>query len=101
MTIGDFDVAPAFERRKHHEEIGGAIALILVITTDRTSRFHRDPQARFRGPVPLRLLPAPPPAIRIPRAPVDRPHRPPGGHAPRLGPPRDGPRPSAGGPREV
>jgi hypothetical protein len=47
MTIGDFDVAPAFKRRKHHEEIGGPIALVLVITTGRTARFHRDRQARF------------------------------------------------------
>ena len=33
MAIGDFDVAPAFERRKHHEEVGGAVALVLVIAT--------------------------------------------------------------------
>jgi len=26
MAICDLDVAPAFERSKHHEEIGGAIA---------------------------------------------------------------------------
>ncbi len=47
MAIGDFDVAPAFERCKHHEEIGGPIALVLVIITGRTSRFHRDRQARL------------------------------------------------------
>src|SRR6516164_10897843 len=33
MAICDLDVAPAFERSKHHEEIGGAIALVLVIET--------------------------------------------------------------------
>src|SRR5262249_3789711 len=43
----DLDVAPAFERSKHHEEIGGAIALILIIETSRASRFHRDRHARF------------------------------------------------------
>ena len=48
MAIGDFDVAPAFERREHHEEVGSAVALVLVIATGRTSRFHRDRQARFR-----------------------------------------------------
>ena len=31
MAIGDFDMAPAFERCKHHEEVGGAVALVLVI----------------------------------------------------------------------
>ena len=33
--------APAFERSKHHEEIGGAVALVLVVKTGRASRFHR------------------------------------------------------------
>ena len=49
MAICDLDVAPAFERSKHHEEIGGAIALVLVlvIETGRASRFHRDRLARF------------------------------------------------------
>src|SRR5262245_22107965 len=47
MAICDLDVAPAFERSKHHEEIGGAIALILIIETGRASCFHRDRHARF------------------------------------------------------
>src|SRR5215468_2308496 len=47
MAICDLDVAPAFERSKHHEEIGGAIALVLVIETGRASRFHRGRHARF------------------------------------------------------
>jgi hypothetical protein len=46
-AIGDFDVAPAFERSKHHEEIGGAVALVLVITTGRTPSLHRDRHARL------------------------------------------------------
>src|SRR6476660_821797 len=33
VAVGDFDVAPAFERSKHHEEVGGAVALVLVIAT--------------------------------------------------------------------
>jgi len=44
----DFDVAPALERREHHEEVGGAVALVLIMATDRTSRFHRDRHPRFR-----------------------------------------------------
>src|SRR5215218_5394652 len=47
MAICDLDVAPAFERSKHHEEIGGAIALVLIIETGRASRFHRDRHAGF------------------------------------------------------
>jgi ubiquinone/menaquinone biosynthesis C-methylase UbiE len=39
--------AAAFERCKHHEEVGGAVALVLVIATGRTSRLHRDRQVRF------------------------------------------------------
>ena len=47
MAISDFDVAPAFERCKHHEDVGGAVALVLVFATGRTSRLDRDRQARF------------------------------------------------------
>ena len=39
MAIGDFVVAPGFERSKHHEEIGGAVALVLVITRAGRPRF--------------------------------------------------------------
>src|SRR5437660_12878858 len=31
MAICDLDMAPAFERSKHHEEIGGAIALVTIV----------------------------------------------------------------------
>ena len=48
MAIGDFDMTPAFERCKHHEEVGGAGALVLVIATGRAPRFHRDRHARLR-----------------------------------------------------
>src|SRR5258708_38151793 len=47
MAIGDFDMAPAFERGEHHEEVGGAVALVLVIATRGASRLDRDRQARF------------------------------------------------------
>ena len=61
MAIGDLDMAPAYERSKHHEEIGGAIALILIIETGRASRFHRDRHARFGNDVggdgPRRRMP--------------------------------------------
>ena len=47
MAIGDFDVAPTFERSKHHEQVGGTVALVLVIETGRASRSHRDRHARL------------------------------------------------------
>ena len=47
VAIGDLDMAPAFERSKHHEEVGGAVALVLVVETGRASRFHRDRHARL------------------------------------------------------
>src|SRR5882762_726406 len=55
MAIRDLDMAPAFERREHHEKVGGAVALVLVIETGRASRFHRDRHARF-GDELLRCL---------------------------------------------
>ena len=47
VAIRDLDVAAAFEWREHHEEIGGAVALVLVVAPGRAARFHRDRQARF------------------------------------------------------
>jgi hypothetical protein len=34
VAIRDFDMAPAFERRKHHEEVGGPVALVFVVEND-------------------------------------------------------------------
>ena len=49
VAIGDFDSAPAFERREQHEEVGGPIALVLVIATGRAPRFHRHRRPRLGG----------------------------------------------------
>src|SRR5712691_449721 len=57
-AIRDFDMAPAFERSKHHEEVGGAVALVLVIETGWASRFHRDRHARFGNQLLARLVQA-------------------------------------------
>src|ERR1700730_12665094 len=32
MAIGDLDVEPAFEQCKHHEDVGGAVALVLAVS---------------------------------------------------------------------
>ena len=33
VAVGDLDVAPAFQRREHHEQIGDAVAFVFVIVT--------------------------------------------------------------------
>ena len=47
VAIGDLDVAPAFERCEHHEEVDGAVTLVLVVAANRTPRFHRDRHAHL------------------------------------------------------
>ena len=47
MAIGDLDTALALERGKHHEQVGGAVALVLVVEASRASRFHRNRHPRF------------------------------------------------------
>ena len=47
VAVGDLDVTPAFERCEHHEEVGGTVALVLVVATGRAARFHRDRHARL------------------------------------------------------
>jgi hypothetical protein len=49
VTVRDFDIAPAlaFDWGKHHEQIGGAVALVLIIDAGQASRFHRDQYTRF------------------------------------------------------
>jgi hypothetical protein len=41
VAIGDFDSAPAFERREQHEEVGGAIALIPDLNSKRALALGR------------------------------------------------------------
>jgi hypothetical protein len=58
LAIRDFDMAPVFERREHHEEIGRAVfntsdipdvsyALVFVIEPGWPPLFHHDRSARF------------------------------------------------------
>ena len=39
VAICDFDMAPTFERREQHEQVGGSIALVLAIATGRDAGF--------------------------------------------------------------
>jgi hypothetical protein len=52
MAIGGFDMASAFERGKHHEEVGGAVALVLVIEPLSDRLGHCENQNRPR-PAPV------------------------------------------------
>lgn len=36
--VSNFDVSPANQRREKHEEIGGAVAFILIVTAGRLPR---------------------------------------------------------------
>src|SRR5262245_1657659 len=47
VAVGDPDVAPAFERREQHEQVGGAVALVLVIEAGGAAGLHRDWHARL------------------------------------------------------
>src|SRR5260370_42562587 len=47
MAIRDLDMAPAFERGKHHEQVGCTVALVFVIETSRAPRFHWHRHPRF------------------------------------------------------
>jgi len=47
VAIRDFEMAPAFERSKHHEEVGGAVALVFVVEASRAPWLHRDRHSRF------------------------------------------------------
>jgi len=48
VAVGDLDMAPAFQRGEHHEQIGRAIALVLVIKACGPSWLGCDRHAAFR-----------------------------------------------------
>src|SRR6202008_2177141 len=43
----DLDMAPAFERGKQHEKVGGPVTLVLAVEPGRAPPFHRDRHPRF------------------------------------------------------
>src|SRR6516164_10096608 len=45
VAVRHLDVAPAFERGEQHEQVGGAVALVLVIDPGSASWLHRDRDA--------------------------------------------------------
>ena len=91
VAIGHLDVAPAFERREQHEQVGGAVALVLVIDAGRASPFHRDRQARLGKELLGGLVQAHQRVIGIARPRVDRQHIFHGGYERAVGLRRDDP----------
>ena len=73
-AVGDLDVAPAFERREHHEQVGCAVARVFVIDAGRAPRLHRNGRARFGDELLGRLVDANHRAIGIARPRIDREH---------------------------
>ncbi len=55
LTLRHLDLTPAFHRREDHEQVGGAIALILVVKACGPPRLRRDRPARL-GDELLRCL---------------------------------------------
>ena len=73
-ALGDLDMAPTFERREQHEEIGRAVALVLVVVTRGLSCSHGLGRARLRDELLARLIEADQRARRIVRPRVDVEH---------------------------
>src|SRR5215470_2922546 len=48
-ALGHLHVPPPFERREHHEQVGRAVALVLVIDPRRLPFRHRHRRPRFLG----------------------------------------------------
>jgi hypothetical protein len=73
-AVGDFHVAPAFQRREHHEQIGHAIAFVFVVVTRRLPRLDGDRRARLDDELLRRFIEAYEGALGITRSLVDFQH---------------------------
>jgi hypothetical protein len=47
MAVGNLHLLPALQRGEHHEQIGGAVARVLVVVPDGVARFCRDRHPRL------------------------------------------------------
>ena len=72
--LGDLDVAPAFERGEQHEQVGRAVALVLVVVARRLARPHRQRRARLGDELLGGLVEADERPGRIVRAVIDLEH---------------------------
>lgn len=72
--IGNLYVAPPFQGREQHEEIGRAVAFVLVVEPGGLSRFHRHRNPGFGDQLLGCLIEADQRPSRITRAGIDRQH---------------------------
>ena len=70
-AAGDLDVSPSLQWREQHEQIGGAVALILVVVASGLSRLGRDRHARLLDELFGCFIEADQGAVRIARPLVD------------------------------
>ena len=73
-AVGDLDVAPAFERRKHHEQVGHAVSRVFVIDAGRKPWLHRHRRVRFGDELLGGLVQTNHRAVRVARPRVNRQH---------------------------
>ena len=73
-AVGDLDVSPSLQWCEQHEQIGGAVALILVVVAGGLSRLGRDWHARFLDKLFGCFIQADQGAVRIARPLVDLQH---------------------------
>src|SRR5271165_3478640 len=73
-TVGDFHMAPAFQRREHHEQVSHAIAFVFVVVTRRLSRLGGDRLARLDDELLRRFIEAYEGTLGIMRSLVDFQH---------------------------
>src|SRR5271166_6538624 len=74
VAIGDLDMPPAFQRREHHEQIGGSIPLILVVVPSGGAWLRRAWHTRFGDELRRRLVQADQRALWVVRSLVNLQH---------------------------
>ena len=67
MPIGHLDVPPTLQRSEQHEDIGGAVALILVIDACWSAALHRHCHTGFPDQLLRGLIKTNQKPVRIPR----------------------------------
>src|SRR6476620_12386616 len=77
VAVGHRNMAPSLQWGEQHEQVGGAIALILVVVARWPSRLCRDWDAGFLDELLRRLVQADDGAVRIVRPLIDPPGHPP------------------------
>src|SRR6516164_7990032 len=73
-AVGDLDVAPSFERREHHEQVGDPVTGVFAIDARRPPGLHGDGKAGFGDELLGGLIQANQRSVGIAGPRVDRQH---------------------------